>query len=334
MKKVRLGLIGAGGRATAHMVSWMNMRDEVEVVAIADPIREKCEIALQYFPGARLYENHTQLFENESKNTLDAVVIAVEPTAHTDIEERAIDAGLPFIIEKPMTLDLEQAERINKAIAEKGLITCAGFQDRYFNLMEMIKEELPKHKTGGIVVGSWIGGIPKMWWWQKKSTCGGQLVEQNIHLIDGLRWLYGEPLSVYATSSRGMVVPGVDASEEYDTDDHSTVVIRFENSVTATLVSGCYSKSVRPKCGLYIILDDMVIDYALRDHLDIITKDGTTTTPRYQGDHTRFLDNAFIEAVRTGDPSGIRSPYSDAIKSLKLAFAANKSMETGEVIYF
>ena len=202
----------------------------------------------------------------------------------------------------------------------------------------MIKEELPKHPAGGLVYGSWVGGIPGVWWWQKKSTCGGQLVEQNIHLLDGLRWLFGEPLSVYATSSQGMIRAGVDASEEYDTDDHSTAVFCFENNVTATLVSGCYVQnsaplSVRPNCGLMISLRDMVLDYRLRNNLIIKTANEVRDIAALK-DQTYKLDRAFFDAVRSGDPSGIRSPYSDAMKSLRLGFAANRSMETGEVIYF
>lgn len=335
MEKIRLGLIGCGGRAGAHMNSWVKMED-VEVVAVADPREERAKAACEKFGGTpRVYRDHTELYDNESRETLDAVIICVEPTAHTDIEERAVEMGLPFIVEKPMSLDLDKAEKILAAIKEKNLITSVGFQDRYLDLIDMIKEELPKHTQGGLVYGSWVGGIPGPWWWQKKSTCGGQLVEQNIHLLDGLRWLYGEPLSVYATCSRGINVPGKDGVQEiYDTDDHSTAVYRFPNNVTATLTSGCFcTKGANPRRGLYIMLDDMIIDYRLRNNLIITTAQGETDTPR-QVDQTYLLDRAFVDAVRTGDASGIRSDYEDALKSHKAVMAANRSMETGEVIYF
>ena len=141
-------------------------------------------------------------------------------------------------------------------------------------------------------------------------------------------------LSVYATSSTGMVKAGEDGvSPEYDTDDHSTAVIRFANNVTATLVSGCYSRSVRPNCGLVVTLPDMVLDYRLRNNLIIRTEHETRDIAR-QVDQTYLLDKAFVEAIATGDASGIRSPYGDALKSLELGFAANQSMESGQVIYF
>ena len=333
MDKVRLGLIGCGGIMSGFHAKHLIEFDDIEVVAVADPIEERRNAMAKLFGAKRIYKNHTELYDHESAATLDAVYICIEPTAHTDTELRAIDLGLPFLVEKPMTLDENLAETIVKKVEEKKLITAVGFQDRYLDVFNMVKDELPKHKPGGLVYGAWVGGIPGVWWWQKKSTCGGQLVEQNIHLLDGLRYLYGEPLSVYATCSRGIVKPGVDAPAEYDTDDHSTAVIRFAGNVTATLVSGCYCKDVRPNCGLVITLDDMVLDYRLRNNLIMRTAHETRDIDR-QVDQTYLLDRAFVDAVRTGDASGIRSPYADALKTLQLGVAANQSMESGQVIYF
>lgn len=329
-RKIKIGLIGCGGRMEAHMAAIEKMEDAC-VVAVADPVQERREAAAKRFGCTRIYKNHTELYDGESKDTIDALFISIEPNAHTDTETRAIDMGIPFMIEKPMTIDEKQAEDVAKRIEKAGLITAVGFQDRYLDLFDMMLAELPKHKNGGLVYGAWVGGIPGVWWWQKKSTCAGQLVEQNIHLLDGLRFLFGEPVSVYATASTGMVKAGVDASAEYDTDDHSTAVIRFANNVTATLVSGCYCKGISPRCGLVITLEDLIMDYQLRRSLTFKRK---TETLEIQTavDQTYRMDRTFIDAVKSGDASAIRSPYSDALKSLKLGFAANKSMETGQVI--
>ena len=334
MEQLRIALIGCGGRSKAHQKSFEQM-PYVKVVAAADPVEARRNETAERFGIApeRVYADHTVLLDNESKETVDAIVIAVEPTAHVEMESRIVDMGIPFLVEKPYCIDMAYAEDICRRVEEKGLITSVGFQDRYLDLIDIIKGELPKHTQGGLVYGAWIGGIPGPWWWQKKSTCGGQLVEQNIHLVDGLRWLYGEPLSVYATCSRGIVRPGIDASPEYDTDDHSTAVYRFPNNVTVTLVSGCYSKSVRPRCGLYIMLDDMILDYRLRNNLIITTAEGEKDIPRGV-DQTYLLDEAFVQAILTGDRSLIRSDYADALKTHKIAFAANESMETGQVVYF
>ena len=332
MEKLRIGLIGCGGRMGGHMSSSFDRMEDVQVVAVADPIEERRNNAAARYGARRIYRDHNELFASESRETLDALFIAIEPTAHIGVEETAVDKGIPFLVEKPMTLDVEQGRKLAKSIAEKNLVTAVGFQDRYLDLMEMVKAEVDSAPKGGLVYGAWIGGIPGPWWWQKKSTCGGQLVEQNIHLLDGLRWLYGEAISVYATATRGMVAAGENGvSPEYDTDDHSTAVIRFDNNVTATLVSGCYVKSCRPFCGLAISLQDRVLEYHLRNNLVIRTAAETRDIPR-KVDQTTLLDRAFIDAVRAGDPTAVRSPYADALKSLELGFAANRSMETGQAI--
>lgn len=320
----------------SHMKAFERM-DDVQVVAIAEPIEER-RLATQTrynLPASRCYKDHKEFYAHENKETLDAIFIAIEPCAHNrETELPAVEMGIPFLIEKPMTMDMALAKEISDKVEAKGLITAVSFQDRYLDLMDIIKEELPKHKAGGLVWGAWIGGIPGVWWWQKKSTCGGQLLEQNIHILDGLRWLYGEPMSVYATSTRGMVRPGVDAQESYDTDDHSTVVLRFPNNVTATLVSGCYVQGMDQRLsGLVISLSDMVIEYHLRNNVLLKTAKEIRDIYRKE-DQTYTLDRAFVDAVKTGNPALVRSPYQDAYKSLKLADDCNKSMETGEVIYY
>ncbi|MBR5309108.1 MAG: Gfo/Idh/MocA family oxidoreductase [Clostridia bacterium] len=334
MEKVRLGLIGCGGRMGAH-TSKFDQIPEIEVVAVADPIEERRNAVAKQFGCKAIYKNHTELLDN-AKGNIDALIIAVDPTAHDDMELRAAEMGIPFLVEKPMSVDLELCERVLKAVKEKNLITAVGFQDRYQDLTDIMMEKIKTHRPGGLVYGSWIGGIPGVWWWQKKEYCAGQLVEQNIHLLDMLRYFYGEPLSVYATATTGMITAGVDCSPEYDTDDHSTAVLRFENNVTATLVSGCYVKpktGANPRKGLYISMDDIVIDYRLRNNLILFENGITTDIPR-KADQVLELNKAFIHAVMTGDRSVIRSDYDDAMKTLRLAFAANKSMETGEVIHF
>jgi predicted dehydrogenase len=280
----------------------------------------------------RAYKSHVELFENEDK--LDAVYIGVEPTAHKGIEETAIARGLPFLVEKPMTLDMEQGKAIAKSVAEKGLVTCVGFQDRYLDVIDRAKLELADMQVG-MVYGSWFGGVPQVWWWMRKDTCGGQLVEQNIHLVDGLRYLFGEAESVFAVNGRGLVNPKEfpDSLPGYDTDDFSTAIIKFKNGVVANLMTACFVKWTGDpiRNGFTIIGRDKSLEYALRESLTIY-KTHERQIIRRVTDQSILHDRAFLDAVKAGDPTAVRSPYPDALKSLLLADAANRSMETGQLI--
>ena len=111
MDKVRVALIGCGGRSGAHQNSFEKM-DYVEVVAVADPVEERRLAAAKRFGCTRIYKDHTELYDNESAETIDAVVIAIEPTAHTDTETRAIEMGIPSWLRSPSPWTLPRPRRL------------------------------------------------------------------------------------------------------------------------------------------------------------------------------------------------------------------------------
>jgi predicted dehydrogenase len=233
-----------------------------------------------------------------------------------------------------MTLDMAQAKRIAQDVEEKKLVSCVGFQDRYLHLIDRIKEELSDMQVGA-VYGSWLGGVPQVWWWMKKDTCGGQLLEQNIHLVDLLRYFFGEAESVYACAGRGLICPSEFPASlpQYDTDDYSSALIRFKNGVLANLISGCFITAAGNgiRSGITIVGRDKSIEYELRSSVAIYRAKSTEKI-LWQFDQSVRHDRAFIDAVRANDPGAVRSPYADAYLSLALADAANRSMASGEVI--
>lgn len=331
MEKLKIGLIGCGGMMNHHVNGLLTF-DDVQIVAVADPLPERTEAMMKRTGATRSYKSHNDFFAGEDK--LDAVYIAVEPTAHDQIEEICIERNWPFLVEKPMTLDLSQAKTISEAVTKKGLVTCVGFQDRYLDIADKLKAELQDMKVG-MVYGSWLGGVPQVWWWMKKVTCGGQLVEQNVHLVDMLRYFFGEAKSVYAQYGRGLVSPGEfnEKLPSYETDDYSTAVITFKSGLIANLMSGCFVTGDGDpiRNGITVVGRDKSLEYHLRDNLTVYSS-GSKLTYKRMKDQSIAHDRAFLDAVRKGDPKGVRSPYADAYESLRLALAANESMETGKVV--
>ena len=331
MNKLKVGLIGCGGMMNHHVNGLLTF-DDIEIVAVADPLLERTDAMKKRTGAERAYKGHKEFFAGEDK--LDAVYIAVEPTAHDQIEESCIERNWAFLVEKPMTLDMAQAKIISEAVSKKGLVTCVGFQDRYLDIADRIKEELKSMKVG-MVYGSWFGGVPQVWWWMKKLTCGGQLMEQNIHLVDMLRYFFGEAKSVYAQYGRGLLSSNEfnEKLPSYDTDDYSSALITFESGLMANLMSGCFvtAEGSPIRNGLTIVGRDKSIEYELRDNVCIYTKAQTIKVKRSL-DQSILHDRAFLDAVRKVEPSAVRSPYPDAYKSLLLAHAANESMETGQPV--
>ena len=325
MAKTKIGLIGCGGMMNAH-AGYLGKIDGVEVVAVADPIKERREKMATRFSGARAYENHSALYSGE-KN-LDAVIIAVPPAEHKGVEEEAISRKLHFKVEKPMTIDPELAKKIAADSAKAGIVADVGFQDRYMDITDRMMEE-SKTTDIALINATWAGGIPGVDWWRKMATCGGQLLEQNIHLVDMVRYIFGEYESVVAMSTKGIVkdedCPG------YDVDDSSTVVFRMKSGATATFFSACYllSGGESPFSGITALGRQKSLHYTLRHDLRVITVESDLRF-KLRNDQLYDANLTFIEAVRKGDPTAVRSPYSDALKTLEACFAANKAIATGE----
>ncbi|MFH1569663.1 MAG: Gfo/Idh/MocA family oxidoreductase, partial [Gemmatimonadota bacterium] len=95
--KLRIGLIGCGGIAPAHLTCYQQ-NAHAEVVAVAD-IRPTAAEGLAAKAGARAYTDHGRMLEAEN---LDGVSLLTPPSSHREIAERALAAGLHVLCEKPM----------------------------------------------------------------------------------------------------------------------------------------------------------------------------------------------------------------------------------------
>ena len=333
MATTKVAFIGCGGRNGAHVQKCMENLTGIEYVGFCDIDESRAygyADRTKTDPEGKIFRDYREMLE---KTKPDAIFMAVPPHCHGEIEPAIIDKGIPFLIEKPVALDMATAEKIEKLIKEKDLITAAGFQDRYQNLTQIMKDYI-KDKKVGLVTGAWYGGIPGVWWWRQMETSGGQVVEQNIHIFDQARYLFGEPLYVNCAGARGIVDPEEYGVPGYNVHDYSSAVIKFKSGVVATIFTACYQRGpAGMQSGMNIYCKDAVLEYHLRSSLKITDAEGVHEWTRGK-EQTGIQDEAFIHAVRTGDRSQILADYSEAVKSLRLTLACNESIETGRTIFF
>jgi len=321
MEKIRAAFVGTGGRSCTHIDRLKDFPD-VELVGFMDVIPARA-IEKQARAGqGKAYESYIEMLE-ESRP--DVLYVCVPPAEHGLIEREAIARGIHLFIEKPIALSMALAQEIGALAKAAGVIICVGFQDRYLDLIAQAREWMQGRKIG-LVDGAWVGGLPGPPWYPRYATCGGQLLEQNIHHFDMLRYLFGEPASVYCAGGRGII-----EKEGYDLHDYSSAVITMESGVVATLFNGCYldERSTGYVNGLNIHCADRTIRYKLRDKVTLETRTENITYWKRGEDWQTVMNRTFIDAIKSGDASAIRSPYEDAMKTLRLCLACNESMETG-----
>ncbi|WP_320194944.1 glycosyltransferase [Agrobacterium rosae] len=318
MNKARIGFIGVGGIANRHLDILAGFED-VALVAFADPDFARAEQAASRF-GARAFNSHRAMLE---QGTLDAVYICIPPFAHGDAERDLISRGIPFFVEKPITLDLALAEELSAAIEAANLITGVGYHWRYLDTVEEARYRLAENPAQ-LLSGYWLDQTPPPQWWWKSDLSGGQMVEQATHIIDLARYLVGEITDVYGrvgfkdrADFPGLDVPAV-----------TTASLTFQSGVIANISSSCLL-GWSHKIGLNIFADRLAIE--LTDH-DIMVDVGAGRPVRHaEGDPVWREDRDFIDAVLGGE-NHIRCTYEDALATHRVALAVATSAHSGEAV--
>lgn len=314
---LRIGLIGTGGFSKVH-ANILAKLEGVEVAAFTGTSLEKAEKAASPY-GARAYDQVETMLEEQK---LDAVYICVPPMAHGAIEDRLIERGIPFLVEKPLSVDIDTPERIAARIRDTSLLTSVGYHFRYTDAVTQAKQWL-EGKTCGMALGYWMGTMPGVAWWRKQDQSGGQFVEQTTHIVDMLRYVVGEVDEVYAAFDQramhkkheGVTVPDV-----------GTVTLKLTGGGIATLSNTCLLP-MGDQVGLTLYTPDGVA--VIDDEQLVIKQPGVTTATKNRSSHYVLENEAFIHALLTGDASGIRSTYEDALKTQRITSAALASAQSG-----
>lgn len=310
---VRLGFVGAGFMTSVHLENLETI--DAEAVAVAD-VEETAAREAAEPHGAAVYADHGAMYDAEE---LDAVVVAVPPFAHPDAELDAVERGLDVLVEKPLALEREPAREVARAVADAGVVAQAGYMNRYAASVERARE-LVGGRTLSLFDAAWHGEVPPAGWWHGRETGGGQVVEQSTHLFDLARYLAGDVDRVAAHGDRLV-------ADELDFEDTTSATMHHDGGA----VGHVSSTAVSPEYAVEAVLvgDGFRLRVDLRaDELEG-TVDGEQV--RFQGDDrawARELD-AFVGAVAAGDPSAVRSPYADALRSFELTLAVEEALATG-----
>ena len=158
-KKIRVGIIGTGWIADAHIQAYLKQPD-VEIVAGADLIPGK---AAAFFKkhGVEVvrcdYKNGYEMV-NDKSLALDAVSICTYNRQHAPCAIEAMEAGLHVLLEKPFTVTLEEAIEVMKVEKKTGKILSVGFQPRFDPNMQLVKKIVQSGELGDVYYVQTGGG--------------------------------------------------------------------------------------------------------------------------------------------------------------------------------
>jgi len=263
---------------------------------------------------------------------LGLLIVCLPPFAHADEVELAAARGIHLLVEKPIALTSELAWRMVDAVERANIQTQVGFMYRFGEAIQKFKTEFAEGKTGslGLFSARYFCNSLHAPWWRVREKSGGQLVEQAIHLFDAMRFLCGDPVSVF---SRQANVFHRDVPD-YTSEDVSATVCSFANGALGVIYAtngafpGKWIKEWR------VVAQNLVAEFSdwntatfTRTHAQPPIVESIAATHDVFTLQLRDL----VGAIRTNGVT--RTPLREGARTLDLALAAARSAETQQEIY-
>ena len=324
---LRVALIGAGRMARTHANVLAQVGD-VDIVVVCDSTLERAE-SLAALHDARAT---TRLDEVLNDASVKAAIVATPTGTHALLVEQLAVAGKHIFVEKPVADDLGGAQRVVAAVEAAGVRCQVGFQRRYDPAYREAKRAIDAAELGqveGFRAVSRDAEPPAL---RFLESSGGLMVDLAIHDLDAARFLVGEVSEVHCIGS----VQTMPELSEHGLFDTAVATLRFENGALGTLEAGLrtvYGYDIRTE----------VLGSQGRVHLEM---DRRLQLLRYDASGGRFdrprdFEQRFSEAYAAEirafaraieDGSLVMPDAVDATATLRLALAAQRSLETGEVV--
>jgi predicted dehydrogenase len=227
---LRIGIIGTGSIATAHINGYLAFPDQCEIIALADVMPGKAAATAENL-GLKDAVGYDDPLRMIAEAHLDLVSIATPPSTHAALSIAALDAGIHVLVEKPMAPSLEECDAMLAAQQRSGRLLSVVAQNRFREDLATLKAVVDSGLLGSIahvrVDSAWWRGLPyyDLWWrgtWEKEG--GGCTLNHAIHHIDLLLWLLGSPTEIAAMLANAL-------HDNSEVEDISVAVFRYERGL-------------------------------------------------------------------------------------------------------
>lgn len=237
--RLKMGVVGLGmGRGHAR---GYHSHPQADLVAICDPDEERLRAVQEEFDVPRTYTDAEAMFRSEN---LDGVSIAVPNKFHAPLTIAALKRGLHVLCEKPMSMTVKEAERMNSAAAKAGRNLMINFSFRFTDASYALKKQVEAGVVGDIYFGRSVWhrrrGIPRFggWFGIKELSGGGPLLDLGVHRLDLALWLMGypEPVSVSGSTYNRIAAPLAEKEgKDFTVEDLACGLVKFANGATLIL---------------------------------------------------------------------------------------------------
>jgi len=248
MSKLNLGIIGLGYIGKVHLTNATKLSN-CRLIAASDV--SKRALANAKNAGVRkTYTSYEQLLRDPE---VDAVIIALPTHLHKSCAVEAAEAKKHIFLEKPIAKNPQEAKEIIAAAEKNSVKLMVGYPLRFNKIMIDLREKLKAGTLGDVEVayatnvssGPFFhraqdyapSPVPE-WWFNKELTGGGVLIDLGSHMINILRWFFGEIKDIKSNLGYRF---------NLDLEDRAICLAQFESGTTAIVNVGWYSQEYQLK---------------------------------------------------------------------------------------
>ena len=316
---IKVGQIGCGGIGGIHARCWENLKDKVQLVAVADFNLTKAK-ELSEICRANVYEDAIQMLKSEK---LDIVDICLPTFLHAKYVIEAMKYVKNIIVEKPLCLNEEEAEMMKNAQKKYGATVLVGHVVRFGATYAYLADVIRSGKYGRVIEADFHRISPKPVWvkdYDNVNKTGGMPIDLHIHDVDFIRYIMkGDPNnldSVVACSKNGVV-------------ENIWSTFFYESSVIRVEASWIYPVSMKFKKSARVRLEKAVVEVNEQNTLTVYPEEGEAFSPEFAQENMDFGINisdilpffnelsSFV-AYFGGDKTANVVTLDDAISALKL----------------
>jgi len=335
--RLRFGIIGCGRVAPRHAQSLAQL-DTTTPAAYADVKLARAEkFAAEY--GGTPYADYRALLD---RTDIDAISICVPSGLHAAIALDAMRAGKHVLVEKPIAIELDDADRMIRTAEEQGVILAVVLQNRYNHPMQQLRALIDSGGLGRLYLGNacvrWFR--PQSYYedgWHGTWTMdGGALMNQSIHHIDALQWFMGPAVAVQAYTAT--------LAHDMEAEDVGVATVRFTGGALGTIEGSTLtwpqnlegSVAVFGERGSVKIGGTALnritlwkVDGQLEQESEILTSQRVDPPSVYGYSHREVIRD-FAHAILHGEQP--HTTGAEARKSLELVLAIYQSARTGSEV--
>ena len=329
--KLNVALIGLGRLGRVYARDLATRIPGTRLVAIADMDPVLLESTQRQFDVARASTDPGEVINDRS---VDAVVIVTPTSTHRALTEAAVASRKPVFCEKPLSISLDEALAMQRAVEASGTFFQMGFQRRFDRGFAAAKAQLAGGGIGDPVLfkSTSRDPYPPSAEYANPQSSGGLIIDMGIHDFDLARWYMGDAATVQAIGGV-LAYPELGAVGDID---NAVITIVFANGrlgVVDITRNGIYGYDINAE--LLGTRGTLRIGYLRETPLMVMTKGAVThdTVPffmeRFGDAYASQLDN-FAQNVLHGRQPPVT--VDDGVQALKIAVAATRAQKTGQRI--